>query len=272
VIVVDDDSDNPPRHCGLDSQSFELSGDCGFRRNDDGVEFIFAKDQKRCGAGYARNIGMEHAKGKWLVFADADDFFLPAFDEALNEYKNNDSDIVFFMASSVNADTLEPNKWNLTLNRLLAKAKRTQNYDLLIDVNVPWGKFFKRDFILKNDLHFQEVRYANDFLFAVKTAFYARTVSISEQSIYCYVIRPDSLHGRRTLKSLLVRFDVVCGGIKFLKPSGKEEYVIKDLDGAWYEILGMNKVVGACCMLKIIFRFGLSFAYKYYLKKLVKKI
>lgn len=38
------------------------------------LEFIRAS--KNGGAGYARNVGLEHAKGKWLLFADADDFYV----------------------------------------------------------------------------------------------------------------------------------------------------------------------------------------------------
>ena len=38
-------------------------------------------DPKRF-AGGARNVGIENAHGKWLVFADADDYFTPnAFDD-----------------------------------------------------------------------------------------------------------------------------------------------------------------------------------------------
>ncbi|GAP73202.1 glycosyl transferase [Candidatus Symbiothrix dinenymphae] len=61
------------------------------------VEFVFAKNKNgRKGAGYARNIGLEHAKGKWIVFADADDFFMPCVDEAMTQYADDEHDVVFF--------------------------------------------------------------------------------------------------------------------------------------------------------------------------------
>ena len=62
IIVVDDNSD-PGQ---VDFEHFPgLDEPC--------VEVYFTKEGK--GAGYARNIGLKHAKGKWLLFADADDFY-----------------------------------------------------------------------------------------------------------------------------------------------------------------------------------------------------
>ena len=63
VIVVDDNS--PDADTYLERYP-ELS-----RPN---LEFI--RTTKGGGAGYARNIGLDHAKGEWLLFADADDFYV----------------------------------------------------------------------------------------------------------------------------------------------------------------------------------------------------
>ncbi|MBQ5445892.1 MAG: glycosyltransferase family 2 protein, partial [Lachnospiraceae bacterium] len=60
VIVVDDNS--PEADTYLEKYP-ELSRPY--------LEFI--RTTKGGGAGYARNIGLEHAKGEWLLFADADD-------------------------------------------------------------------------------------------------------------------------------------------------------------------------------------------------------
>ena len=66
IIVVDDDSSSDV----VDFMDFP-----GSSRED--VEIIFTKEGK--GAGYARNCGLLHARGKWLLFADADDFFSARF-------------------------------------------------------------------------------------------------------------------------------------------------------------------------------------------------
>ena len=59
VIVVDDNS--PDADTYLERYP-ELSRPY--------LEFI--RTTKGGGAGYARNVGLDHAKGKWLLFADAD--------------------------------------------------------------------------------------------------------------------------------------------------------------------------------------------------------
>ena len=62
VIVVDD---------------FSSDNTCEVVENyrDERVRLI--KSNSNGGPGYARNIGFEAAKGKWIAILDSDDYFLP---------------------------------------------------------------------------------------------------------------------------------------------------------------------------------------------------
>lgn len=82
VIVVDDNSDNDKKP--------------NVSRSDVHVVLIPADESK--GAGHARNVGLEIAKGKWLLFADSDDYYEDNFITSLDEYINTDADIVLFGA------------------------------------------------------------------------------------------------------------------------------------------------------------------------------
>ncbi len=74
IIVVDDNSD-------IEKVNFiHFPG-----LNDPHIEVVFTKEGK--GAGYARNVGLKHAKGKWLVFADADDKFNECFNDSMDSIK-----------------------------------------------------------------------------------------------------------------------------------------------------------------------------------------
>ena len=91
IIVVDDNSD-PDK---VDFEHFPGVGEpC--------VEVYFTKEGK--GAGYARNVVLKHAKGKWLLFADADDLFSYKLNSILNLYVDKDVDVIFFNYDSVYSD------------------------------------------------------------------------------------------------------------------------------------------------------------------------
>ena len=66
IIVIDDNSS---------PEIVDFAHFPGRERDD--VEIVFTREGR--GAGYARNEGLKRAKGKWLLFADTDDFFLPDF-------------------------------------------------------------------------------------------------------------------------------------------------------------------------------------------------
>lgn len=67
IIVVDDCSFDTSELC----ETFEK---LKLRHN-----FELYRTPQGGSAGRARNIGLDHAKGKWLIFADADDFSMNAY-------------------------------------------------------------------------------------------------------------------------------------------------------------------------------------------------
>ena len=88
VIVVDDNS--PEADTYLERYP-ELSRPY--------LEFLSAP--KNGGAGYARNIGLDQAKGKWLLFADADDFFVDNMYDIITTHIESDSDVIYFQKQAV---------------------------------------------------------------------------------------------------------------------------------------------------------------------------
>ncbi|WP_310992289.1 glycosyltransferase family 2 protein [Aequorivita marina] len=61
-------------------------------------DYSILKEEKQ-GAGFARNTGIKHAKGKYLAFLDCDDIILPEkFEYDFHIFKNHDVDFVFCRA------------------------------------------------------------------------------------------------------------------------------------------------------------------------------
>ena len=183
VIVVDDNSDPSV----VDFDNFP-----GLNRQN--VEIIFSKEGK--GAGYARNIGLSHAKGEWLLFIDADDFLLPSAFETIIQNIDNECDIIYFTVDSVYSDSLQQANRHLdkdsTITNLYKTPKQLEKY-LRYRYTEPWGKLIKKTLVDKYDIKFDESLVANDYGFSVKTGYYAANIKVTLDKFYCVTVREGSL-------------------------------------------------------------------------------
>lgn len=206
IIIIDDDS-SPEI---VDFVHFP-----GQNRTD--VEVVFTKEEK--GAGYARNCGLEKARGKWLLFADADDFFLPGFWNTLDIYCDTDYDLITFRAESVNSDTLKP-----VLPRQANYEKIAEDMDLEIlkyRNDVPWAKMISSVLVRKHCIRFDETIAANDVMFAGYVDYYTHKAAACSKSVYCATVREDSLQYAVKLDTLLARVKVACLYNQFLGDIGR---------------------------------------------------
>ena len=180
IIVVDD---NSPDNENYLSTLPELK-----RKN---VEFYVTKDG--LGAGHVRNVGLSHAKGKWLVFADADDFFSENINSILNEYCDAQEDVIFFNTRSCLSDNIEE-IFNRSYDVLFQNYKRTGDRRWFsICYPQPWGKIIRHQLVIDNGITFQETIANNDLLFAVKTGTLAKTIKVVDCLMYWYTFRVGSL-------------------------------------------------------------------------------
>lgn len=181
IIVVDDNSD--PLIVDFDN----FPG-----LNDPAVEVYFTKEGK--GAGYARNVGLSKAEGRMLLFADADDFFNYCIHDILEEYKDCDTDIVYFKSNSVHSEYFTSADRGVNFaNELIDRFKDNPDKYLFYIIHVVWCKLFNRTVIANNNITFSETPIANDIMFSVYSTFYAETVTVDNRALYCYTFRSGSI-------------------------------------------------------------------------------
>lgn len=182
VIVVDDNSD-------ADKVDFEHFP----QWNGANYECFLTKEGK--GAGYARNVGLEHAKGRWVLFVDADDFLLPGVGEIFDEEKGTEADIVFFRPKAVMLeDRMTPSKRAHYIEVLIDSfLKNGDETPLRCGWESPVSKFVKLDLIQNHRIRFDEIKYANDVLFMVSSGVLAKIIEYRDNPFYCITESSNSL-------------------------------------------------------------------------------
>ena len=183
IIVVDDGSD--PEIFNL--EYFPM-------RDRSNLSFIMNKECH--GAGYARNCALPQAKGKWVLFADSDDFFNKGFNDFLDEYKDSDADIVYFNANSVDTDTCEPSNRVEHLHDFINDFHVNPRYGELVMrflFTEPWCKMVKRNIIEKNQISFEETIIRNDVRYSYLVGYYADKIVVDDRQLYCVTTRQNSV-------------------------------------------------------------------------------
>ncbi len=141
------------------------------------------------GAGTCRNLGLEHADGKWFVFADADDFFLDNAFGVMKRHAYSDADIIHFIPTSMNLETGKASTRHTWCEKLVRRylAEPTEENELMLRYRfmVPWSKMFRNQMVKDHGIMFDEVMAANDIMFSARCGYYAKTVEAFPEKIYC---------------------------------------------------------------------------------------
>lgn len=214
VIVVDDNSE-PEK---VNFEDFP-------KWKGPNYEYYFTKEGK--GAGYARNVGLEHAKGKWILFADADDYFNYCISEILEEYIDNQADVVYFDSSSQNCYLYtNSNRSTYTHQMILLYKKNKQEgeFQLRYYLGVPWAKLIKYETIKKYDIKFDETPINNDTTFAYLLGLNAKDIAIDERALYCITVRTDSISYILSDEKILTSIEVFARKRRTLLDNGIDIY------------------------------------------------
>ena len=168
VIVVDD--------CSTDRSS-EIAK--GFVERDD--RFFYVKHEENMGASCARNTGIKHATGEYILFLDPDDtyehFMLEVLAKTLSrnpvdlivyghteDYRNQTSGKLEYSKKFTLAD-LDYDDDSFSTNDAVTIHKIAMQMEGKTMLGYPWNKAYKRSIVVENNLTFPKLNHCEDVFF-----------------------------------------------------------------------------------------------------------
>lgn len=225
IIIIDDNSD---------PAIVDFNHYPGTERED--VTLLIDKADR--GQGYVLNVAMPHARGRWFVFADADDYFNYCIGDLLDNYRDDEADVIHFPVSSLDCDTYvnaSRGDDHVSLVKGFIDGKPCSESMLRFFRAGPWGKLIKKELVITHHLLFDESRINIDMKFCYMLGYYAKTIKADTRAAYCLTYRPTSVSYSLTEERIMDRIRIFAERDKFLA-----EHQITDMpEGAYHLFVGV---------------------------------
>lgn len=189
-------------------------------------EIVFLHSVPERHAGGSRNDGMAVAKGKWLLFADADDYYTPdAFDVYYYMF-DTDAEIVYTAMGGIYEDTSEPSDRGDSYARvvhLYCEGKVGEN-SLRFGFASPCCKMVSHALVDREKLRYDEIHASNDIYFSITSGCAASKIAAVDKITYMATVNRGSLTQRRDYESIKSRLYAMLRTNKFLREHGYGAY------------------------------------------------
>ena len=174
---------------------------------------IFTLAQNTGSGAVPRNVGLEHARGEYIYFVDADDLLIDnALETLYNFAQDYNADVVFmekfFLCDEeLVPNSIEPVDWLPDLpnensaaifesDELVARVEKFLNKRFFCS---PWSKFLRREFLVDNSITLPQMKIGDDILWTFKIVCLAKKILRVPARVY--VQRNNSLSISRRKRS-----------------------------------------------------------------------
>lgn len=136
------------------------------------------------GVSSARNYGLEHSEGDFILFVDSDDAVTPNYFSAINQAVDEGTDMAVFGLRFLNG-ARELYLDAVKLNNKTAIAQYVCGYIQRNKFNHLYSKVFKRDLIQKKGIRFNEkLPIAEDLCFIFKYVIHISNLNVIQDCLY----------------------------------------------------------------------------------------
>lgn len=213
-------------------------------------EIVFLHSAPERHAGGSRNDGMAVANGKWLLFADADDFFTPNAFDIYYSKMDTDAEMVYTGMGGIYEDTGEPSDrgdyYAQQVHRYCTGI--VSEWSLRLGFNSPCCKMVSHTLVDREGLRYDEVRASNDAYFSLTSGYYAKKIEAVDEITYIATVNRGSLTQRLDYEVTKSRLQVMLRCNLFKKQHGfrkSQGSVMKYLyEGRRFGFVKMMEFVG----------------------------
>ena len=181
------------------------------------------------GLSDARNVGIEKAKGKYIIFIDSDDWIDEKMIEILYDIiKKNNSDISicdYFLAYNEEIQTQKENIKVINLSNIEA-LKKIYDKDLDVCMIVAWNKLYKID-LFKDNIRYPYGKIHEDEFTTYKLLYKAEKISYTNRKMYYYRQREKSIMSKSFNKKRLDVLEALEERAYYMKNTVKDEGLYK---------------------------------------------
>lgn len=211
IIVVDDCSkDNTYAVATKYKQSHDISN----------MQIIRHESNKQQGA--ARNTGIHAAQGKYLWFVDVDDYLEEnILDVVFNAVWETELDVFQFNALAESLDGKKHGEawFEKTVGPMSGLEYLTYEASVHYEnrIRATWSKWFRKDFLIQNNLFYEEHVYWEDVVHTLKCIYYAQSFVYMPVVGYIYVQTPNSdMRGKQNGKKYSDTIKFCVDSIEFM--------------------------------------------------------
>ncbi len=192
--------------------------------------------QKHLGAGIARNNGLKAATGKYIIFLDSDDLFLPNMLEKLvktaDTYKTDIVTFGFFSFKNEPSNYIPTPCLYDDFEERLYSSYELKKCIFQKTVAAAWNKFFKRSYLIRHEIKFQGLPFFNDEFFSRIALLQSERIFYIKESLLFY--RLNSAQNIHSAKDGSTLFSRVVEAIYFAMDKSNLLFTFKESFSAYF--------------------------------------